>query len=86
MLNLIRRSLLLDSLNLYSKAHFSSRKKKYAAKLAFAELIWRQSKVPYAADAPQIFIDISGLVGEDGKTGIHRVVRSVATYVSRTGV
>ena len=86
MLNLIRRSLLLDSLNLYSKAHFSSRKKKYAAKLAFAELIWRQSKVPYAADAPQIFIDISGLVGEDGKTGIHRVVRSVATYVSRTEV
>ena len=85
MLDWIRRSLFFDSLNIYAKAHFSSRRKKYKERLKWLERVRRQGHVPLAVEAPQIFIDISSLVGCDGQTGIHRFVRSVATCVSRMG-
>ena len=82
-LNRLRRSILLDLLNFWWKSRFSSRKEKYAKKLCWLQLICRQSFTPYVINEPQIFIDISSLVVNDGQTGIHRLVRSVAACVSR---
>lgn len=82
-LSYIRRSLFFDYINLYLKAHFSSKKEKYARKLAFVELIRKQGSKAFQVRENQLFIDISSLVGGDNQTGIHRVVRSAATLVSR---
>ncbi|MBQ4616071.1 MAG: glycosyltransferase family 4 protein [Mailhella sp.] len=82
-LSAIRRSVFLDHLNLRFKSRFSSRKARSAQKLAFAELVMRQGHEAFHADSPQIFIDISSLVGSDNQTGIHRLVRSFAACVSR---
>lgn len=79
----IRRSLFFDYLNLYIKARFSSKKEKYARKLAFVELVRKQGNKAFQVRENQLFIDISSLVGGDNQTGIHRVVRSAATLVSR---
>ena len=83
-LSYIRRSLFFDYLNLFLKSHFSSKREKYARKFRFVELVRKQGHKAFQVSENQLFIDISGLVGADNQTGIHRVVRSVATYVSRT--
>lgn len=81
-LSYIRGSLFFDYLNLYLKAHFSSKKEKYARKLTFVKLVRKQGHKSFLVGENQLFIDISSLVGGDNQTGIHRVVRSVATRVS----
>ena len=83
MLDWIRFSLFFEQLKLCYKAHFYSAKKKYANQLQRVKQVRRQSQRHYAVGSPQLFIDISNLVFRDGKTGIHRVVRSVASCVSR---
>lgn len=79
----LRRSLLLESINFRVKSLFSSHKEKYARRLLWLQLIRQQSKKAFLVQEPQIFIDISVLVCSDNQTGIHRLVRSVATCVSR---
>jgi len=81
-LNRLRRSILLDLLNFWWKSKFSSRKEKYAKKLRWLQLVRRQVPNAFTVNEPQIFIDISSLVGNDNQTGIHRLVRSVAAHVS----
>lgn len=82
-LNQLRRSLLLDFINLGMKSLFSSHKKKYTQKFRWVWLIIKQSKKTFVVKEPQIFIDISDLVCSDHQTGIHRLVKAVATCVSR---
>lgn len=80
-----RQALWADFFNLSLKSRFSSNKEKYEKRLDFLRLVRRQSREPFVVASPQLFIDISSLVGRDNRTGIHRFVRSVATYVSRMG-
>lgn len=82
-LNRLRRSILLDFINLGMKSLFSSRKEKYAGKFRWIQLIMKQSGKSFPVSEPQIFIDIGSLVCGDNQTGIHRLVKSVATCASR---